>query len=844
MLLVISHAWVVHRQAAFASAVGREGLQIDLPYRLIRPEFTVDGHMWIRYAVRLQQGEGPQLRHSQIDNAPYGREVHWNSGYAWWIAAWGWVWQKATGLPVTQATERAAMWLNAPLLIGFTLLFSIWATRRWGWKVGITVGTCMVIMPNLYEGFWPGYADHHGLIAASLMGLMLGAAMMRGGWVESGDATAPAKALAAARCSAIWGAVGLWISAASAIPAIALVVASALIASWLARRDLTSNSTFSPAVWRAWGVTGALTSLAFYVLEYFPFHFGWRLEVNHPLYALAWLAGAELAARAMPLLASPADRGAWRGLVTTAVWALPAALAPAVIVVIWKAEVFLPIDPFMAGLHRSIIEFLPELSRLKIDGWLAHSNTLIFSPTVYLIGLAFLLVRGADRWALAFGLGLALPMHALGFYQSRWAMSATPGQVLVIVALLLGLPRVTWFAARRGWRIALVTLVLALSWGLGVFVRFNQFRILSQPIAISPSDARQIIYREVAQMIRQSQPEGEIIFLSGPNASVNVAFFGDFKTLGTLYWENLAGLRAAAEIIAAPSAEEAARLIQARGVTHLALFRDGNYILEYAALLRPGISLADAQKVFGFSLLDGRQVPLWLEAVPYAAPTDLPKEVDREVLVFKVNFSQNSAGAAYNLAILQLSRQEFDDALKSLAQALEFDPSYYPAALRRGEYFVSQEKWDQAEESFDLAIKIAPVWERYRLLTQVGIGFGSKNQLARAVAYYERALREKVTNNAAANNLAWILATAPEEKLRNPKRALELAQQCAAQFPDSPPAVGTLAAALAADGQFSEAAANLERAIQLARAQGMQPLLPQMEERLAAYRANKLWVAP
>ncbi len=55
--------------------------------------------------------------------------------------------------------------------------------------------------------------------------------------------------------------------------------------------------------------------------------------------------------------------------------------------------------------------------------------------------------------------------------------------------------------------------------------------------------------------------------------STTIGYYGRFKTLGTFYWENGAGLEAAASIWSARSDEEAARLLRAHGVTHIALIR-------------------------------------------------------------------------------------------------------------------------------------------------------------------------------------------------------------------------------------------------------------------------------
>lgn len=844
LVLVLGHAWVIDRQARLVSDLAREEVRIALPYQLVRPEFTVDGHMWIRHAVALLEDGGLRLRETGIDNAPHGREVHWNSGYAWWLAGGGWIWQKITGLPLSHAVERWAMWANAPLLLGLVLLFGSWTWRRSGWKAGLLVAGGMVIHQTLYEGFWPGYADHHGLALAALLGMLLSAWGMRGGWLRRNDARAETRARAAARWSGFWGGVALWVSAASAVPVIVLTALSALGASGLLRRRLAARADFCAAVWQEWGRTGALTSLGFYLLEYFPFHLGWRLEVNHPLHALAWWTGAVLVARAMPLVADAADREARRRLLGTACWALPLAAAPAIVVAVARDRVFLPLDPFLVGLHETIIEFMPLLARLETDGWWPHLTALVLMPLLHVLAAALLRVRGADRWSLLFALGVSVPLHLLGFLQSRWALSAGPGQILLVACVVLALPKVPW-VGERARRIAWVAgsgLLLLLGPPLGL--RIRDALTLARVQGITAGDARQLVYREVAQVIRASQPSGEVVLFGSPNTSVNVGFFGDFRTLGTLYWENLEGLRAAAEISAAPTDDEAARLIRARGVTHLAFFRDGNYILEYAKLLRPGATLDEARRTFGFRLLGGRQVPVWLEALPYAAPDGLPEGVDREVLVFKVNFGQKPADAAYRLGQLQQRRLEVDDALRTYALAIELDPRHYPAALRRGEIFVAREDWEAAEACFDQAVAMAPTEERYRLLTQVGIGFGGRGQPGRAVDYYERALREVVTNTVAPNNLAWILATARDPALRAPARALELARRCAELEPDNPPILGTLAAAEAAAGDFAAAASTLARAMDLARRQNALALLPQMEERLAAYRRQQVWFAP
>jgi Zn-dependent protease with chaperone function len=88
----------------------------------------------------------------------------------------------------------------------------------------------------------------------------------------------------------------------------------------------------------------------------------------------------------------------------------------------------------------------------------------------------------------------------------------------------------------------------------------------------------------------------------------------------------------------------------------------------------------------------------------------------------------------------------------------------------------------------------------------------SLNQEQEAHNTYEQALRVDPTNPEALNNLAWLLLTAQEATLRNPKRALLLAQKAAAMN-RIPHVLDTLATAYWANGDLQEALALEEEAL-------------------------------
>ncbi len=83
------------------------------------------------------------------------------------------------------------------------------------------------------------------------------------------------------------------------------------------------------------------------------------------------------------------------------------------------------------------------------------------------------------------------------------------------------------------------------------------------------------------------------------------------------------------------------------------------------------------------------------------------------------------------------------------------------------------------------------------------------------------------------NDFAYVLATVPQDELRDGKRALEIAKQVVAKHPEDPAYLDTLAAAYAETGAFDEAVKYSEQAIaQLEK-------LEAPDEMLAVFKAHR-----
>lgn len=150
---------------------------------------------------------------------------------------------------------------------------------------------------------------------------------------------------------------------------------------------------------------------------------------------------------------------------------------------------------------------------------------------------------------------------------------------------------------------------------------------------MSPLDATVALYRDIAAALRTSQPQGDIVLLASPNASTTIGYYRRFKTLGTLTWENAAGLRAAAGIFSAANKEGAEKRLRAHGVTHIALVSKENFIGQYYQLLHPGTGIRAS---FGSRLMQGDETPAFLQPIPYSQPAAF-QTLNITVKLYKVN---------------------------------------------------------------------------------------------------------------------------------------------------------------------------------------------------------------
>ncbi len=589
--------------------------------RLIVPEHNSDSYNWIvQTQLMLAQREW-RVRHIDYENAPFGHEVTGASPYRWWLGLIAWLEHEVSGRPLGRSVEQAAL-LAGPLL--HLLLFvgaTIFGARRFGALPSALLSIGLVVIFPLAGEFLPGLPDDHGLALACglwsvlllLAGVQAGSPVVPpagGGPEEIGLAHASRRTWCWFFAAGVMGGVGLWIGVASQVPIIVGIALGGMMAAWIARGGVSGA-----APWRAWALGGGATSLAAYLIEYFPSHMGsWQLRVNHPLYGLAWLGGGEVLLQMTTWIRW--GRRAWN-LRAAGMAVLGVAALAATPVVMWKThnQGFLAADLFSSKLTR-----LPDgAEAANFWAWLIHAG---ITPTVWAVVLPVFLVlpagwfvvrrrtEMASRVSLALALGPILVALGFACWQLRWWNGVDGMLLALLIAATVAIrgainPRFT----RWVWS-GFVAALLA----PGAYKLLSPLGVGADK-ALTELEANGLIERDLAHWLaKQVGPEGALV-LAPPNETSALNYYGGLRGLATLDWENRDGLVAAVRIASATTAEEALELINRRGVTHIIIPSWDSYLDEYARL---GLGQLEGSFI---SRLHQWGLPPWLQAVSYQLPT-------------------------------------------------------------------------------------------------------------------------------------------------------------------------------------------------------------------------------
>ncbi|MFZ4682193.1 MAG: tetratricopeptide repeat protein [Terrimicrobiaceae bacterium] len=821
--------------------------------RVILPMVGADGYQWIMHTQKLLHDGGWRIRFTDQDNAPYGREIHWSHSFIWWLIGVGQIHSWVTGWPLPASVEAVSPYANTLLLVFLVLTLPWLVLRKLGSPAACALALGLTGTYLFYEFFMVGYPDHHGIAAAAALMCALFLAFAGGGWVSASSQEAfvdgstclefgasPENARWWFGASALAGAVALWISAATAVPVFAGIGLGALVSLAFWKKD-SSTECYLPNLWRLWGIVGCAGSLFFYLLEYFPSHMGMRLEVNHPLYALAWLCAGELLARLARWRAHGVRPWTGRWSVPLLIFLLAGLSVLPILIKLDPARFFVVSDSFLWQLHRDHIGEFKSIFR-KVGEAKFQGALVIFSiiPLLGIFVLRFLALRKlGPSWKAMLLLTLlpAVLLTLLGIYQVRWLGIATALWLAVLpvwVSCALQVAKVHRFAVWERLAAALFFLVLIVQYPQSVLLS-SLDRIGKAP-SLGPGETFNLVVRDLAYHLRRQAGDKEVVVLSGPTTTTWLMFYGGLKGLGTLYWENTAGLKSAAAIYAAPNETEAVKLIKQHKVTHVVIFSVDAFSAQYVRLARnlpPGSEPMDA---FAQGLLYNSAMPRWLTPIHYRLPDRLRKEW---VAIAEVVPEQTTAEASLAFGRYLASRGNFASATEHFRRAVELNPDLQEASLELAALLFLEGSTTEAESRLESGLKGASPDKISEVCFSIATYCQDAKKHAAAVSLLRRGVAATPAVPSLRNLLAWLLATSKDDAVRQPEEALLVAVTNLG-FLGEPVYWNTLAAAQASTGAFSDAIQSAKQAVAAARKAGEpEPVVKAFEERLKLYEEGK-----
>ena len=189
-----------------------------------------------------------------------------------------------------------------------------------------------------------------------------------------------------------------------------------------------------------------------------------------------------------------------------------------------------------------------------------------------------------------------------------------------------------------------------------------------------------------------------------------------------------------------------------------------------------------------------------------------------------------------NLANVLTREGRLDEALVHYQQAVTLRPHYVEAHSSLSNALLGRGHVNEAVQHAKAALAVDP--DNADAHNNLGNALRQNGDVRRALEHYERAYAANSQHIYFQNNLASMLATAPESTLRNPHRALELAQRAADTTAGNDPIIlHTLAAALAQNGRLIEARKTAQRGLEIASNQRREAIVKALQQQLAALSA-------
>ena len=200
--------------------------------------------------------------------------------------------------------------------------------------------------------------------------------------------------------------------------------------------------------------------------------------------------------------------------------------------------------------------------------------------------------------------------------------------------------------------------------------------------------------------------------------------------------------------------------------------------------------------------------------------------------------TSNNDVAENNLGIVFLRKGNLDEAISLLQAAVDLRPENSPAHENLAKALLQKGQVANALVHYRKLLELQP--DNIEVHNIVGTVLIQQGRIREGVEEWQKVLAIQPDNGNAMSNLAWVLATSPDESLRDGAKAVQLAEQALHISGGRIPIIfRTLAAAYAESGRFSEAIQTAQQGIELADSQGNSGLATELQGNIALYQERR-----
>jgi tetratricopeptide (TPR) repeat protein len=195
----------------------------------------------------------------------------------------------------------------------------------------------------------------------------------------------------------------------------------------------------------------------------------------------------------------------------------------------------------------------------------------------------------------------------------------------------------------------------------------------------------------------------------------------------------------------------------------------------------------------------------------------------------------NNDVAENNLGIVYLRQGKLDDAISLLQAAVDLRPDNSPAHENLAKALLQKGEVANALIHYQKLLELQP--DNIEVHNIVGTVLVQQARIREGMEEWEKVLTIQPDNGNAMSNLAWVLATSPDDSVRDGAKAVQLASEALRISGRRIPILfRTLAAAYAETGEFSKAIETAQEAVDLANSQGNSGLATELQGNISLYQ--------